>query len=126
MDDEDQKGQGSVRAVDRALDILLAFGPDDDALTVGELLKRVALSRPTLYRLLHTLERGRFLVASGDPQRFTLGPAVARLAHVWTANKSLGALAEPMLRRVWETTGESVALFVPDGLYRLYIAGLPS
>jgi DNA-binding IclR family transcriptional regulator len=124
--DDDEKGQGSVRAVDRALEILLAFGPDDEALTVGELLKRVDLSRPTLYRLLHTLERSRFLVASGDPQRFTLGPAVARLAHVWTSSQSLGAIAEPMLRRVWEATGETVALFVPDGMFRLCIAELAS
>ena len=47
---EAEKNQDSVRAVDRALDILLAFRPGDEALTVAELLKRVDLSRPTLYR----------------------------------------------------------------------------
>lgn len=122
---QDERGQ-NVRAVDRALDILLAFGPEDDGLTVAELLKRVALSRPTLYRLLGTLERSGFLLASGEPQCFRLGPAVARLAHSWTASQSLSVVAEPMMRRLWSATGETVALFVPDGEFRLCLAELPS
>jgi DNA-binding IclR family transcriptional regulator len=122
----DKTQDGAVRAVSRALDILLAFGPQDEGLSVGDLLKRVDLSRPTLYRLLHTLEHERFLVASGDPQRFRLGPAVAQLAHVWGASHQLAALAQPMLRQVWSETGETVALFVAEGQYRLCVAELPS
>jgi DNA-binding IclR family transcriptional regulator len=122
----DDKAQGSVRAVDRALDILLAFRPEDDALTVGELLKRVDLSRATLYRLIHTLELKQFLIASGDPQRLRLGPSVAQLAHAWGARLDLGAVAEPMMRKVWHETGETVALFVHEGAYRVCIAEMPS
>jgi DNA-binding IclR family transcriptional regulator len=118
--------QDSVRAVDRALEILLAFDARDRGLTVAELLKRVDLSRPTLYRLLRTLEQQRFVSSSGEPQRFRLGPAVAQLAHVWNSNTELGGLAEPVMRRVWEATGETVALFVPEGLYRVCVAELPS
>jgi IclR family acetate operon transcriptional repressor len=124
--DETEKMQDSVRAVDRALEILLAFTPRDYELTVAELLKRVDLSRPTLYRLLYTLEQNRFLVSSGDPQRFRLGPAVAQLAHVWTASLDIGEVAQPMMRRVREATGETVALFVPEGMFRLCVAELES
>src|SRR5262249_16452333 len=95
-------------------------------LTVSELLRRVDLSRPTLYRLLRTLQRKQFLIASGDPQRFRLGPAVAQLSHVWTAGLDLGAAAEPMMRRLRDETGETVALFVPQGAFRLCIAEMPS
>jgi DNA-binding IclR family transcriptional regulator len=118
--------QDSVRAVDRALQILLAFAPGDDGLTVSELARRVDLSRPTLYRLLATLEQSRFLASSGEPQRFRLGSSVARLAHAWNASVNLGTVAQPMMRRVWEETGETVALFVPDGLFRLCVAEMPS
>jgi len=116
----------SVRAVDRALDILLAFRPQDDALTVSELLGRVDLSRPTLYRLLRTLQGKQFLAASGDPQRFRLGPAVARLSHAWSAGLDLGATAEPMMRRLRDETGETVSLFIPEGAFRMCIAEMPS
>lgn len=123
---ESEKLNDSVRAVDRALDILLAFTPTDSELSAGELLKRVDLSRPTLYRLLSTLEQNGFVVKVGDPQRFRLGPAVARLAHVWTSTQDLGALAQPMMQRLRERTGETVALFVPQGVYRVCVAELPS
>ncbi|GAA0526435.1 IclR family transcriptional regulator [Pigmentiphaga sp. GD03639] len=116
----------SVRAVSRALDILKAFTVQDPELTATELLDRVDLSRPTLYRLLYTLEDSGFLVSSGDPQKFNLGPAVAHLSHVWTASLNLAELAEPVLRNVWKLTGETVALFVRQGDYRLCIAEFPS
>ena len=121
----------SVRAVGRALDILLAFTPQDGTaqraeLTAAELLTRVTLSRPTLYRLLYTLEAHRFLVSEGEPQRFRLGPAVAQLAHTWSASLDVAALAQPMMRQLWRDSGETVALFVPQGVMRVCVAELPS
>src|SRR5262245_4688726 len=90
---EEKSGEGSVRAVERALDILLAFNTGDHELTAGELLKRVDLSRPTLYRLLRTLEHKGFVRSSGDPQRFSLGASVAHLAHVWSSSMDVAAVA---------------------------------
>jgi DNA-binding IclR family transcriptional regulator len=121
-----ESGAASVRAVDRALAILAAFTPRDGSLTVGEILARVGLSRPTAYRLLHTLRGAGFVTASGHPQRYSLGPAVAQLAHVWGATLNLAAIAEPMMRAAWEESGETVALFVPDGVYRQCVAEMPS
>lgn len=116
----------NVRAVGRALDILQAFTPQDNELSAGELLKRVDLSRPTLYRLLYTLQEHGFLVSVGEPQRFRLGPSVAQLAHAWSSSLDLATLAEPVLRRLWQTTRETVAIFVPQGNLRMCVAELPS
>lgn len=116
----------NVRAVGRALEILLAFAPQDAELSAGELLKRVDLSRPTLYRLIYTLEEFGFLVSAGDPQRFRLGPSVARLAHAWASSFNLATLAQPSLHRLWEATGETIAMFVPQRELRLCVSELPS
>lgn len=116
----------NVRAVGRALEILLAFTEADPELSASELLKRVDLSRPTLYRLLYTLEEHGFLVSIGEPQRFRLGPSVSRLAHVWNGSLDLKTIAEPILRRVWQETRETVALFIPQGNMRLCIEEFPS
>jgi len=121
-----EKATENVRAVGRALEILLAFTPQDYELSAGELLKRVDLSRPTLYRLLYTLQEQGFIMSVGEPQRFRLGPAVAKLAHVWTSSLDLSVIAEPVVRRLWEETGETVAVFVPQGALRLCISELPS
>jgi DNA-binding IclR family transcriptional regulator len=121
-----ERTSDNVRAVNRALDLLLAFTRDDFELTASELLQRVALSRPTLYRLLYTLETRGFITSSGDPQRFRLGPAIAQLSHVWTGTLDLALLAEPMMRRLWLTTRETVAIFVAQDSMRLCLAELPS
>ena len=71
-----------VRAVERALDILKAFSVNDHELSAAQLLQRVQLSRPTLYRLLQTLVQSGFVVSVGEPQKFRLGPAVGQLTHV--------------------------------------------
>lgn len=120
------KAEGGVRAVNRAIDILLAFKSDDSGLSVAQLLKRVDLSRATLYRLLDTLASRGLLTCEGEPQRFRLGPAVAQLAHAWSASMSYEIVAQPMMRRLWETTQETVSLLLQEGFSRVSIAELPS
>ena len=120
-----EKGD-NVRAVGRALEILLAFKSQDADLSVSDLLKRVDLSRPTLYRLIYTLEEHGFLTSFGDPQKFRLGPSVAKLAHVWNATLDLAGIAEPVMRKIWEATGETVALFISEGESRLCISEIQS
>lgn len=122
-DDNATKG---VRAVERALEVLAAFGPGDSELLAADLIKRVRLSRPTLYRLLATLEKKGFVTSAGEPQRFRLGPAVARLSHTWSSSFDITSLARPYLLQAWAYTSETVALFVPDGEMRVCIAELPS
>ncbi|HEY4375129.1 MAG TPA: IclR family transcriptional regulator [Burkholderiales bacterium] len=115
-----------VRSVGRALEILQAFAPGDADLAVAELLKRVKLSRPTLYRLLATLEQHGYLTSSGEPQRFRLGPAVAQLAHAWSASMDLATVARPIMQKVWRATEETVALFVVEGQFRVCLEEIES
>jgi IclR family acetate operon transcriptional repressor len=120
-----EKGDG-VRSVERALDILSAFSSGKHDLLVADLGKLLPLSRPTLYRLLNTLEMKGFVTSSGEPQRFRLGPAVARLAQAWTSTLDLAEVARPVMHDAWVSTMETVALFVPRGEMRLCIAEMPS
>ncbi len=120
------KGPEGVRAVERALDVLAAFSPEQPDLLVADLVKRVGLSRPTLYRLLGTLEKKGFVSSSREPQRFRLGPAVAQLAHVWSSTLDLSTLSRPVMAQAWTLTAETVALFVPRGDMRLCIAEMQS
>jgi IclR family transcriptional regulator, acetate operon repressor len=126
MTQKPDKAAEGVRAVDRALDILGAFTAGDPQLGAGELARRTGLSRPTLYRLLHTLQQKGYVLADGEPQRFRLGPAVGHLAHAWTSGIDLTAVAEAGLKRLHEATGETVALFARMGIDRVCLAEKPS
>ncbi len=120
-------GEGdSVRAVQRAVSILKAFTSERPRLTVLELQRLTGISRPTLYRLLQTLITSGLVHASGEPQRFGLGPAVMSLAHVWASDVDVAALARPVLERLRDVTGETAALFVLQDDERLCLLELPS
>lgn len=123
-----EKGADSegVRAVTRALAILKAFSVEDAELSAAELLARLDLSKPTLYRLIYTLIENGFLMADGDPQRFRLGPEVARMVHVWTSTLDLPRLLAPAMRELWQSTGETISVFVQNSDQRTSIAELPS
>jgi IclR family transcriptional regulator, acetate operon repressor len=104
-------GAAGVRAVDRAIAILQCFSPDQPALSVIEIKRRVGLSRPTLYRLLQTLAQRDLIVAEGDPQRFRLAHGVMQLSHVWLKGLDVVTLARSIVEGLRGLSGETAALF---------------
>ncbi|MCA6122146.1 IclR family transcriptional regulator [Bradyrhizobium sp. WSM 1704] len=108
---ETEQGASGVRAVDRAIAILQCFTPDQPAMSVIEIQKRVGLSRPTLYRLLQTLAQRDLIQSEGEPQRFRLSHGVMKLSHVWLKGLDIVTTARPILEGLREETGETAALF---------------
>lgn len=111
----------SVRAVERALDILQCFSADRPSMSVLDIQERVPLSRPTLYRLLHTLAAKGLIRASGEPQRFSLDYGVGRLASTWMAGIDPIRAGQPLVQELRERTNETAALFVLRGDQRLCV-----
>ena len=115
----------AVRSIERAIDVLQSFSLDQPSMTVAEIGKRLKLSRPTLYRLLHTLEGKGLVRSSGEPLRYELGHAVARIAHVWLARLDPARLGAPILARLWNEINETVALCLPQGTMRVCVLEHP-
>jgi DNA-binding IclR family transcriptional regulator len=105
---------GGAAAVDRALSLLAAFGPGDDALPLAELAARTQLYKSTALRLLASLEHARLLQRLEDG-RYALGAEVARLHAIYAASFSLDRVVMPVLRQLVAATGESAALHVRRG-----------
>jgi DNA-binding IclR family transcriptional regulator len=116
----------SVRAVDRAIEILQCFTPDRPSMSVMDIQKRVPLSRPTLYRLLQTLTAKGLVRCSGNPQRFSLDYGVGRLASNWIAGIDAISVGQPILQRLREITNETAALFTLRGNQRLCVLEIPA
>ena len=102
----------SVRSVERAVDLLFSFSQDEPVLDMPALQERTGLSRPTLYRLLRTLEAKGLIYSFGSPLRFQLGPRFGFLAQSWTPAPALVALATGPLERLWQVTQETVGLMM--------------
>lgn len=103
----------SIRAVERAVDVLLCLARGGGALGIGDIQRNVELSRPTLYRLLNALERKGLVRSDGEPQRFALDYRVVELAGAWLGGNDVVTAAQPHLNGLWLATDETVAMFVP-------------
>ena len=119
-------GASSIRAVDRALELLKLFQDGKASKSIMELQAASGLSRPTLYRLLDTLAAHRFIRITGLPQRFSLDYAVGQLAQSWLAGIDLTTVARPILERLHERTEETVSLAVLQGSEAIYAVELVS
>jgi IclR family acetate operon transcriptional repressor len=126
-DDHTDDEPKTIRSIERAVDVLSCFGRETPLLSVTDLQKRLGLSRPTLYRILATLEGKGLIRSHGEPQRFELGSGATRLAGNWIGQDDFVRAARPILGRLWEETDETVALFVPgtDG-DKICLEELPS
>jgi len=114
----------NVRAIDRALDVLECFasGP----LSIGEIEKKVGLSRPTLYRILSTLIRRSFVRKDGDPPRYQFDIGAVRLADAWTNSLDIVQLATPLMKSLLDRYDETVALYLRKGAERICVVEMAS
>jgi DNA-binding IclR family transcriptional regulator len=117
---DERAAPGGAAAVDRAISLLAAFGPGDQALTVTELSERTRLYKSTVLRLLASLAHGRLLQRTSEGH-WKLGPEVSRLAAIYAASFSLADTVLPEMRRLVDRTQESVAFHVRQGDQRLVL-----
>lgn len=115
----------AIRSVYRAVDILVCLSNGID--TLSEITARTHLSKPTVYRLLKTLEE--LLMVTQDPKthHYYLGPLVHQIAsNPETNHQYLTSCAFEELRCLWENSGETVELNTMVGLRYARIYEIPS
>jgi DNA-binding IclR family transcriptional regulator len=96
-----------VGVLDKAVAVLAAA--ESGPTTLAQLVDATGLARPTAHRIAVALERHRLLTR--DVQgRFVLGPRIAELASAAGEDRLL-AVAQPVLIRLRDATGESAQLY---------------
>ncbi|MDD0974785.1 IclR family transcriptional regulator [Pseudomonas fontis] len=98
---------------DRLLQILVALGQADEALSAKELSLNLEQPLSSTYRHLKTLLRWGLAEDNGQG-RYLPGPACLQLAKKFDREAVLVTLAKPELKRLAELSQESVALMVPS------------
>jgi len=109
----------AVQSVERVIALLDALGEAGRPLTVRELSAAVRLPRPTVYRLLSTLQRHG--LAAGADGGFTVGSHVLWLAGRRLNQIELRGAGRPLLRDLRDQTGETVHLAVMEQGQVVYI-----
>lgn len=94
---------------DRALDILLMFNENRTALAASEVAGHLSVARSTAYRYLQSLVQTGF-IEEQPGSGFRLGPRILELARLARRAGGLSEIATPIMRRLADTTGETVLL----------------
>lgn len=111
----------SVRAVERALDILLCFTREEPTRSLTQIAESVRMSKTTVHRLLLTLENKRFLKRDKVTGLYRLGFRFIEMASLVFHDVDLNRWARPYLQSISEQCGETVDLSVLDGAHVIYI-----
>ncbi len=111
----------SVRAVERALDILDCFAPGRLELSLTEIAKRIDLAMSTTSRLVATLEKRGYLARNRDTQRYSLGPQLVQIGALGFSNADIRKTALPFMRELAQLYDEGVSLYVVQGDERVCV-----
>lgn len=104
----------SVRAVDRALDVLLCFTNQTPELTMTQIADQVGIHKSTAHRLLATLENKRFIQRDQDTGIYRLGIRLLQMAYLTMEQNDLRRLAVPFMHRLCDMYEENIDLTVLD------------
>jgi IclR family acetate operon transcriptional repressor len=111
----------SIRAVERALDVLLCFSRQTPELTMTQIAEQVGMHKSTVHRLLGTLERKRFLQRDPATGIYTPGIRLIQLAYLPMEHNDLRRVASPFLQKLCDESLETVDLAVLDDKDVIYL-----
>jgi len=115
-----------VRAVDRALDILLCFTREEPTRSLTQIAESVHMSKTTVHRLLATLENKRFISRDKVSGLYRLGFRYIDMASLVLQDVELHRWAQPYLKRLSMDYGETVDLSILEGSHVIYLEVIES
>lgn len=105
----------SIQSVDRALHLLELIAEAGGQATLSELAERAGLNVSTSHHLLSTLVARGYVSRAGARRGYFLGSKILQLSTARLRQAGLIDVAAPHLRRLNETTGETVHLATMQG-----------
>lgn len=117
--------RGTVRAVERALDILMCFADATD-LGLMEISQKVSLHKSTVHRLLASLEGKGFVMRDARTDRYRLGYRIWELSANLSHSDDPAIVLLPEMEKLRDALGETISLYVRDGHERIRIQAVQS
>lgn len=109
-----------IQSLERGLKVLQSFSQQNPAMTVSEMAKGTGLSRPTVRRILLTLEHLGF--AESRNGLYSLTPRALSLGYAYLSSNNVWSIAHPFMQDFVDKTGESCSISILDDMDVLYVA----
>lgn len=115
-----EAGPDFIEALARGLDVLRCFRPGQSEMTLSEVAAATTLARPTVRRILLTLQELGYVRPSG--RGFALTPRVLELGMAYIGSQGLWDIARPHMEGLVAKTGESSSMAQLDGSDIVYVS----
>lgn len=121
-----KESKGTLKSVEKALQVLEAFSINIPELSAGELEEKLSLPKVSIYRFLRVLLKRGFIMQNSQTRKYRLGIKVFELGSVVLRNMELRKAAFPLIEDLSKRSGETVHLGVLDGNEVVSIEGSES
>ncbi len=111
----------SIRAIDRAIDVLNVFTNHSHALSIDDICKAARLPKATVYRILYTLERRNLIRFDADVLQYRLGFKLMEYGELVSSSIDIRNDSEKILNDLYEQTHQTVLLGIREGNTLVYI-----
>jgi DNA-binding IclR family transcriptional regulator len=105
------------KSLQKGLEILLAFAPDNQEMGTNEISRRFGIHKSTASRMLQVLRNHNFLYRDTNTRKYRLGNSAAIIgrAVIRSLSDQVVAIAQPYMDKLRSRIGESIALEVLSG-----------
>lgn len=126
--DEGSAAKYTVKVLGRAARVLSELSGETQGLTLDELSSKSQLHKPTVYRILATLEQeGLVERTENRPVRYTIGlQSIIVGTGILRRRVAVMARTQSILASVAAATGETVGLYIPWGKEKTCVASASS
>jgi DNA-binding IclR family transcriptional regulator len=112
---------GSVRAVERALQLVELIAKSRIPLSITDLSKSLEFAPSTIHRLLQTLVAQGFVLQYPQTKRYGVGRTISEIGRALLLRHDLSSRAKPYLESLVEATGETANLASLYGTSAIYL-----
>lgn len=111
-----------VPGLRRGLLVLETLANEGRPMSVGDIGKRIGLTRSSMFRLAYTLQHMGFVEEVPETKALRLGPRVLNIGYAYLASQSLIEVARPELEALRDRTSVSSHLAILDRGEILYLS----
>ncbi|PFG29708.1 IclR family transcriptional regulator domain-containing protein [Paramicrobacterium agarici] len=109
-----------IEAIARGLDVIRAFGTRGNVLSLSELASETGLARPTVRRILLTLDELGYV--RSDDGAYSLTPRVLDLGMAYVSSSGIWELTRPHLVDLSASLGQSCSIAQLEGSDIVYVS----
>lgn len=120
-EEEHKEGREAGSAALRSLTVMEFVANSERSVSLTEIMQAVGLPKPTVFRILTTLEEAGILLREPDAKRYVPGERLTNLAANVLLHSPHRSARRAILEELVEKVGETCNLTIPNGHHVMYL-----